>query len=79
MTHQSCQAANELPYLLSYHSPRQKRSRARSRPQMPVPQDAVPELQMPVPQEIDLAVPEVTLPKGLRYESDNFKQEFSIG
>ena len=46
---------------------------------MPVPQDAVPELQMPVPQEIDLAVPEVTLPKGLCYESDNFKQEFSIG
>ena len=46
---------------------------------MPVPQDAVPELQMPVPQEIDLAVPEVTLPKGLRYVSDNFKQEFSIG
>ena len=46
---------------------------------MPVPQDAVPELQMPVPQKIDLAVPEVTLPKGLRYESDNFKQEFSIG
>ena len=46
---------------------------------MPVPQDAVPELQMPVPQEIDLAVPEETLPKGLRYEPDNFKQEFSIG
>ena len=62
-----------------YHSPGQKRSRARSRPQMPVPQDAVPELQMPVPQEIDLAVPEVTLPKGTRYVSDNFKQEFSIG
>ena len=46
---------------------------------MPVPQDAVPELQMPVPQEIDLAVPEVTLPEGLRYESDYFKQKFSIG
>ena len=46
---------------------------------MPVPQNAVPELQMPVPQEIDLAVPEVTLPKGLRYEPDNYKQEFSIG
>ncbi|GFS06262.1 hypothetical protein ElyMa_002961000 [Elysia marginata] len=64
---------------LSYHSPRQKRSGARSKPQMPVPQDAVPELQMPVPQEIDLAVPEVTLPKGLRYEPDSFKQKFSIG
>ena len=48
MTHQSCQAANELPY---HHSPRQKRSRARSRPQMPVPQDAVLELQMPVPKK----------------------------
>ena len=33
---------------------------------------------MPVPQEIDLAVPEVTLPKGLRYELDNFKKEFSF-
>ena len=46
---------------------------------MVVPQDAVPELQMPVPQEIDLAVPEVTPSKGLRYEPEYFKQEFYIG
>ena len=77
ITHDTSIMPGRKRIALSFHSPRQKRSRARSRLQMPVPQDAVPELQMPVPQEIDLAVPEVTLPKGLRYEPENFKQEFS--